>query len=587
MFDYRWVHPDYHALVTAQRLDDLGVVLDWADAGAMRPGHRKRDTIRIELADGDARRPFYIKRERRVQWKHVIRNAMHGRGLSTPPRVEFEVLCRLSAGGVLCPKPVVCLQHLGPTPRGSLMLEPLPASQPLCKYLAGELRDAGQAERAEFFTRLGRELARVHACDVHQPHLFASHLFVLDENSQVSVERTQDADETESRIAPSNNTHPNNARPIAFLGFRRSSLSESLTLEKRAMDVAALLATMSRRVVFRQDREAILDTYLEAAGLEHRGMQLLAAVAQHEDRLLTYRKVWEIRESDTVEHQAVRPMESVETGAMWIDKNYRQRLEEQGLDRFSRMMSTTHGKMLRALPDRENWRLELHGPHKEPRGAYLKKHHIKTMRTWLRAKVGAGPGDTAGRVEAQNVARLLRSGIAAMQLIAYGERLHSDGRLESFVLTEELQGFQQLDPFLKDRFPPRDPAGDCPRDEKLATLLREVADVAAKFHRLGYNHRDLYCCHFFIREKPDGKYKVNLIDLQRVEHRRHFRLRWLVKDLAQLAYSAPRDRISCGRKMAFIKRYLGVKKLSTRDKRFIRLVLAKQRMMERNLGVPA
>jgi heptose I phosphotransferase len=111
-----------------------------------------------------------------------------------------------------------------------------------------------------------------------------------------------------------------------------------------------------------------------------------------------------------------------------------------------------------------------------------------------------------------------------------------------------------------------------------------VAAVAARFHRSGYNHRDLYCCHFFIKETATGVFQVNLIDLQRVEHRRYLRWRWLVKDLAQLAYSAPRDRVTCTQKMAFIKQYLGVKKLRPQDKRLIRRVLAKQRSMERNLG---
>ncbi len=126
-----------------------------------------------------------------------------------------------------------------------------------------------------------------------------------------------------------------------------------------------------------------------------------------------------------------------------------------------------------------------------------------------------------------------------MKLIAYGEKLHADGLLESFVLTEELVGFTQLDHFLAKRFAPRDRSHVTRRDHDLLHLLREVAAVANKFHRLGYNHRDLYCCHFFIKEPRPGEFKVNLIDLQRVEHRRHLRGRWLVKDLAQLAYSAP------------------------------------------------
>ncbi len=172
-----------------------------------------------------------------------------------------------------------------------------------------------------------------------------------------------------------------------------------------------------------------------------------------------------------------------------------------------------------------------------------------------------------------------------MRLVAFGEKLHADGLLESFVLTEELVGYTQLDHFLRQRFGPRQTHMRTPTDRILNRLIVEVAHVAAKFHKLGYNHRDLYCCHFFIKEPQSGSFQVNLIDLQRVEHRRHWRRRWLVKDLAQLAYSAPRDRITCTHKLAFIKHYLGVNKLRPADKRFIREVLAKQRVMERNLGM--
>jgi heptose I phosphotransferase len=112
-----------------------------------------------------------------------------------------------------------------------------------------------------------------------------------------------------------------------------------------------------------------------------------------------------------------------------------------------------------------------------------------------------------------------------------------------------------------------------------------VAAVARAFHQAGYNHRDLYCCHFFVREHEPGVFQVNLIDLQRVENRRLPLRRWRIKDLAQLAYSAPRERISCADKLAFMKLYLGVQKLRPCDKQLIRQVLAKQRMMERRLGV--
>ena len=98
---------------------------------------------------------------------------------------------------------------------------------------------------------------------------------------------------------------------------------------------------------------------------------------------------------------------------------------------------------------------------------------------------------------------------------------------------------------------------------------------------------NFYCCHFFVREDAPGEFAIRLIDLQRVQHRRRFRRRWLVKDLAQLAYSAPRDRITRTRRLAFLRRYLGIEKLRPRDKRLIRRVLAKQKRMERRRGIIA
>jgi heptose I phosphotransferase len=247
-------------------------------------------------------------------------------------------------------------------------------------------------------------------------------------------------------------------------------------------------------------------------------------------------------------------------------------------------MTTSEGQCLRVLADRENWRLELRRAREPARRVYLKRHHVRTSLSRLRARLGVGPGETAGRVEAHNIRRLAADGIACMDLVAYGEALRPDGRLESFVLTEELEGYEPLDDFVKRRCPASGAGGRGARDRDLDRLIREVATVARKLHHAGYNHRDLYCCHFFVREPARGRFHVRLIDLQRVEHRRRFRRRWLVKDLAQLAYSAPRERITARHRLAFMRHYLGVRKLGPGDKRLVRAVLAKQRRIARREG---
>ena len=558
MLDFHWIDPSQQGFVGRHRLNDLSAVLSRTDDQPMRPIHRGRETVRVQLEDGGALRTLYIKREPAPRWKELLRNAAAVRGFWTLARAEFEILRKLSASGVECPRPLVCLQRGLARPQACLILEELPEAVALSSFLAGPLRDADRGGRDDFFTTLGIQVARLHATGVNQPDLFTSHIYVAGQAAEWR---------------------------ISFLDFQRSVCRSRLTLGNRVADLAALAATLPRRLADARDREAFFDAYLVEAELEDRGTEVMSRVARQAERLLTQRKIWEIRESDTEEHQAVQSLESVEAGRMWIDRDFRPALDAHDLTSFESVMSTTQGHMLRSLPDRENWRLDLHQAHAEPRGAYLKRHHVRNMRAWLRAKVGAGPGETAGRVEARNVARLGRAGIAAMRLIAYGEKLNADGLLESFVLTEELVGFTQLDHFLRKRFPPRETEHCTRRDAELEQLLRDVAAVASKFHKLGYNHRDLYCCHFFIKETAPGRFKVNLIDLQRVEHRHKFRRRWLVKDLAQLSYSAPRDRISCTQRLAFMKHYLGVSRLRPHDKRLIREVLAKQRLMERNLGV--
>ncbi len=259
---------------------------------------------------------------------------------------------------------------------------------------------------------------------------------------------------------------------------------------------------------------------------------------------------------------------------------FRRLLQATGLDTLEAVMNTTEGHLLRRLPSRENWRLNLMDEAGVVRGAFLKKHRSRSLWTWMRARLGRGPGQSAGAVEAHNMHELRRQGIPNMTLIAFGEQLHPDGRLFSFLLTEELAGFSPLDSFLPERFPARTDA----HFAALRRLVLHVADLTRRFHRLGYNHRDLYACHYFIRETAPGRFDVNLIDLQRVQRRRWNRRRWIVKDLAQLGYSMPRRKIGCRWRMTFFKQYLGVRKLRPRDKRLLRSILRKQRRMEHKLG---
>jgi heptose I phosphotransferase len=266
---------------------------------------------------------------------------------------------------------------------------------------------------------------------------------------------------------------------------------------------------------------------------------------------------------------------------LWFDGRFRTSLARAGLRTFRDVMATSAGRCLRILPDRENWYLWLGAPHAAPLGMYLKKHHVRTWKTRLRAWLGIGPALSAGRAEAQNIRDLSALGIGVPLLAAHGEELRADGLLESFLLTEELVGYEELGTFVLQRFSRADAER---RDPGLDRLIRQVATIARRFHAAGYNHRDFYCCHFLVKEVRPGEFDIRLIDLQRMERRQWFRRRWIVKDLAQLAYSAPDSVLRCREKLLFLRHYLGVGKLRPEHKRLVRAVVFKQRVMERKLG---
>jgi heptose I phosphotransferase len=289
--------------------------------------------------------------------------------------------------------------------------------------------------------------------------------------------------------------------------------------------------------------------------------------------------------SDSVSTDPVQlGFEPADSGHIWFDRRFIAPLRQAGLVGFEQIMARADGRCEKILEDREVWHLRVRVPDDQPQGIYLKKHHVRTWGSRLRALFGIKPATTPARIEAANVAALSTEGIAVMRLIAYGERLRPNGMQESFVITEELENYSELHHYLRRRFALSSSGRRGAQDHDLKRLISDMARIVRRFHAAGYNHRDLYCCHFFVKDTGPMRREIRLIDLQRVQRRRWFRRRWIVKDLAQLAWSAPRCCIKLTHKMAFIREYLGVDKLTPAHKRLIRSVLAKQRRMERRLG---
>src|SRR5262245_5317567 len=204
---------------------------------------------------------------------------------------------------------------------------------------------------------------------------------------------------------------------------------------------------------------------------------------------------------------------------MTIAAGFEGALRAAGLDSFDRIMALEAPReaVTRAVPGRFTVRIELPAaaPFGEPLAVYLKRYK------------GRGRSRAAAH-EWRRLGEVASAGIPCPTPVAFGE-WRSLLAAESFLMTLEIPRAEQADWWIRGR-----PA-------RRREVIEAVAALARRFHDAGFHHRDLYLCHFFVKEDgaagpdPAGRpLALYLIDLQRCGRLDGRRRRWLVKDLAQL-----------------------------------------------------
>lgn len=184
------------------------------------------------------------------------------------------------------------------------------------------------------------------------------------------------------------------------------------------------------------------------------------------------------------------------------------------------------------------------------------------IKNWLSHRTKASTADfDMGPTE------LLKSaGIETPKTIAYGSTWKNGFETQSFVITENLYNCTSLEKQLPPCFD-----GSTNKYQQRCDFIKHLADFVKRFHAAGLRHRDLYLCHIFI----SGEGKLIMIDLQRIFKPVLLAQKYQIKDLAQLHYSSPGNRISCADRIRFYKQYAGIAKLTPEDKRFIKKIKTK------------
>ena len=241
----------------------------------------------------------------------------------------------------------------------------------------------------------------------------------------------------------------------------------------------------------------------------------------------------------------------VDSPILALDPKFRDLLNANQFKELEDFMFAPQENSFRDVPGRLTVGLDLDDEGSKQR-VYLKRH-------WnLSQKKSDAPFKEAFS-EWNNLRILADAGINVPEALAYGHGL-INGRSVAFIMMKEVPGMQ-ADHFIERKLNKEYNFQD------RSTLAKRIAELSIKFHEMGYNHRDFYLCHTFVNP-VENDFELNLIDLQRVQHRKAFRKRWIVKDLAQMAYSSLKI---CTRtdRMRFYLKYSGSESLSAADKKFI------------------
>lgn len=147
--------------------------------------------------------------------------------------------------------------------------------------------------------------------------------------------------------------------------------------------------------------------------------------------------------------------------------------------------------------------------------------------------------------------RLLTLHIPVAEIVGFGKKGMNPAKIQSFLITRELPKHLSLEYLTKTW-------NLCSPSFRLKnTLIKTVAHIARTLHNNGMNHRDFYLCHFLLdlEKYSEGNIHVYLIDLHRAGIRFKTPERWVIKDLAGLAFSSHDIGLTRRDYLRFIKEY--------------------------------
>lgn len=233
-------------------------------------------------------------------------------------------------------------------------------------------------------------------------------------------------------------------------------------------------------------------------------------------------------------------------------------------------MAAMNGRIVRDIANRKTINFEL------AQNRYFLKWHEKVgwseiIKNLIRLRLPILGAKTEW--DALNLLQTLD--VSCPKPIVFGATKSVFFQYQSFIVTEEIPGALELDVFFKQIVV-------MTRAERFrwkSAVVKSVARSVKKMHDAGINHRDLYLCHFMLKNGlvgalPGESIDIAVIDLHRAQMRDRVPARWLIKDLAALYFSAFDVPIGKSHILRFMKLYfgLGLKEILAQHEKTLRSI---------------
>ena len=251
-------------------------------------------------------------------------------------------------------------------------------------------------------------------------------------------------------------------------------------------------------------------------------------------------------------------VEEYNNGSFLINEDFSDILQENKIESAEVLWKLKGDSVKKFLKERGTERVLLSTPDGTKIETYIKRYLPLPGKEYLKGMISFKPVFSSGAIhEWESIIAFHQAGIPTMLPIAAGR--FEDGR--SVNITLGITHYRRASDIFEEK----------PDRETRVKLIENIAKLAGAMHAAKFAHQDFYLVHLFIKEDL----QVLPIDLQRIIMGKLFKLRWQIKDLGQLLFSAY-DFTSKTDALRFWKIYTDIVNPELfRNKRFIKSVISK------------